>query len=119
MHRAVKKAARYVEAGIKTSKDLGKGSGPINHFHSSYNLPFAQYVLSDQLVLQSRKLMYFSGRFVEYLLDRPDVKDIWRQYTEHDFVNKMADGTLPIEQFKYYLIQDYLYLVCNSKTRGS
>lgn len=26
----------------------------------------------------------------------------------------LADGTLPMESFKYYLIQDYLYLVRNS-----
>jgi hydroxymethylpyrimidine/phosphomethylpyrimidine kinase / thiaminase len=38
---AVRDACRYVEAGIKTSKDLGKGNGPINHFHSTYTLPFA------------------------------------------------------------------------------
>ncbi|KAL8790802.1 MAG: hypothetical protein Q9213_000426 [Squamulea squamosa] len=31
---AVNHACRYVEAGIKTSPDLGHGSGPINHFHS-------------------------------------------------------------------------------------
>lgn len=42
---AVKKASLYVEAGIKTSKDLGKGSGPINHFHSTYSLPFTPYCL--------------------------------------------------------------------------
>lgn len=41
MHDAVKSASRYVEAGIKTATDLGKGSGPINHFHSTYKLPFA------------------------------------------------------------------------------
>lgn len=39
--KAVKMATRYVEAGIRMSKDIGKGSGPINHFHSSYTLPFA------------------------------------------------------------------------------
>jgi hydroxymethylpyrimidine kinase/phosphomethylpyrimidine kinase len=39
--RAVKQACRYVEAGIRTSTDLGKGNGPINHFHSTYTLPFA------------------------------------------------------------------------------
>lgn len=39
--RAVKHACRYVEAGIKTSTDLGHGNGPINHFHSTYTLPFA------------------------------------------------------------------------------
>ncbi|KAL8995459.1 MAG: hypothetical protein Q9169_004800 [Polycauliona sp. 2 TL-2023] len=31
---AVGKACRYIEAGIKTSPNLGHGSGPINHFHS-------------------------------------------------------------------------------------
>lgn len=31
---AVEKACRYVKAGIKTSFNLGHGSGPINHFHS-------------------------------------------------------------------------------------
>ena len=41
MRMAVRDACRYVEAGIKTSKDLGKGNGPINHFHSNYHLPFA------------------------------------------------------------------------------
>jgi hydroxymethylpyrimidine/phosphomethylpyrimidine kinase len=40
---AVKKANLYIEAGIRTSKDLGKGNGPINHFHSTYTLPFAPY----------------------------------------------------------------------------
>lgn len=40
MVRAVKKANTYIAAGIKHSKDLGKGSGPINHFHSTYTLPF-------------------------------------------------------------------------------
>lgn len=39
--KAVKKANLYVEAGIRTSTDLGQGSGPINHFHSTYTLPFA------------------------------------------------------------------------------
>jgi len=39
--QAVRSANRYVEAGIRGSRDLGKGSGPINHFHSTYMLPFA------------------------------------------------------------------------------
>lgn len=44
MKEAVKKANLYVEAGIRTSVDMGLGSGPINHFHSTYTLPFAPYV---------------------------------------------------------------------------
>lgn len=41
MESAVRRANLYIEAGIRTSADLGKGSGPINHFHSTYTLPFA------------------------------------------------------------------------------
>ena len=37
---AVRSACRYVEAGIRTATDLGHGNGPINHFHSTYTLPF-------------------------------------------------------------------------------
>ncbi len=38
---AVRAACRYVDSGIRTSSDLGKGSGPLNHFHSLQILPFA------------------------------------------------------------------------------
>jgi hydroxymethylpyrimidine/phosphomethylpyrimidine kinase / thiaminase len=40
--RAVKSALRYVEVGIKTGPSLGKGFGPLNHFHSLQTLPFAR-----------------------------------------------------------------------------
>jgi hydroxymethylpyrimidine/phosphomethylpyrimidine kinase len=40
VQRAVKQACRYVEAGIRTARDLGHGNGSINHFHSTYTLPF-------------------------------------------------------------------------------
>ncbi|KAJ4304996.1 ATP-dependent RNA helicase dbp2 [Kalmusia sp. IMI 367209] len=93
MKGAVRKANLYIEAGIKTSVNMGSGSGPINHFHSTYTLPFAP------------------GGFIDYLLDREDVQEPWERYTHHDFVQRMADGTLPVENFKHYLIQDYLFLI--------
>ncbi|KAK9639530.1 trifunctional hydroxymethylpyrimidine kinase/phosphomethylpyrimidine kinase/thiaminase [Aspergillus fumigatus] len=92
MKRAVHSAVRFVEAGIKTSVDMGKGSGPINHFHSVYSLPFAP------------------DRFLEYALARPDVRPIWKKFTEHEFVHGLGSGKLPVERFKQYLVQDYLYL---------
>ncbi|KAI5248127.1 hypothetical protein E4T43_01625 [Aureobasidium subglaciale] len=92
MERAVRAAGRYVEAGIKTSVDLGKGSGPINHFHSLNIMPFPP------------------GGFVDWLLEREDVQQVWKEFTQHDFVEKMGDGTLPVERFKFYMVQDYLYL---------
>ncbi len=37
-------------------------------------------------------------------------KDIWVEYDRHPFVRGLGDGTLDREKFKYYIIQDYLYL---------
>ena len=36
---------------------------------------------------------------------------VWKSYVLHDFVRRLAAGTLPESAFKFYLIQDYLFLV--------
>ena len=36
-------------------------------------------------------------------------------YHEHPFVKGIADGSLDKEKFKYYMIQDYLYLIDYTK----
>ena len=51
------------------------------------------------------------GRFFDYLLDRPDVQEPWNRFIKHEFVQRLGAATLPIESFKRYLIQDYMYLV--------
>lgn len=58
------------------------------------------------------------GRFLEYVLDRDDVRPVWKHFTEHVFVQGIADGSLPEERFKHYLVQDYLYLVRITMTYG-
>ncbi len=35
----------------------------------------------------------------------------WQQYIGHSFVLGIQDGTLPKSAFRYYLIQDYLFLI--------
>ena len=42
-------------------------------------------------------------------------EEIWEAYYNHPFVQGIKDGTLPREKFRYYLIQDYLYLVDYAK----
>ena len=37
-------------------------------------------------------------------------KALWPRYLTPPFVTEMADGTLPKEKFRYYMVQDYLYL---------
>lgn len=39
------------------------------------------------------------------------MKPAWYEFTHHEFVRQMGDGSLSPEAFKYYMIQDYLYLV--------
>ena len=37
--------------------------------------------------------------------------ELWEAYPEHPFVRGIADGSLDQEKFRYYMIQDYLYLI--------
>ena len=39
----------------------------------------------------------------------------WQAYTQHSFVHKLGDGSLPKSSFINYLIQDYVFLVHFSK----
>ncbi|UKZ53291.1 hypothetical protein TrVGV298_007083 [Trichoderma virens] len=97
---AVRGACRYIEAGIKSAPQIGGGHGPLDHFHSTYTLPFSP------------------GYFVEYLLEHPAVRDVWKEFVHHPFVMALGDGTLPFESFKGYIIQDYLYLVHFSRANA-
>lgn len=42
--------------------------------------------------------------------------DIWESYNRHPFVKGIEDGTLDREKFRFYIIQDYLYLEDYAKT---
>lgn len=42
-------------------------------------------------------------------------KEIWAEYHAHPFVKGIADGSLDKEKFKFYMIQDYLYLIDYTK----
>lgn len=35
----------------------------------------------------------------------------WADYTDHAFVQQLGNGTLPLECFRHYLVQDYLFLI--------
>lgn len=43
------------------------------------------------------------------------VKDIWEGYDKHPFVKGIGEGTLEIDRFRFYMIQDYLYLLDYAK----
>ena len=37
-------------------------------------------------------------------------RTIWKGYLAHPFVQGIADGSLAVDKFRFYLLQDYLYL---------
>lgn len=45
---------------------------------------------------------------VEKLLD--STREIWKAYNNHPFVLGIQNGNLDKEKFRYYIIQDYIYL---------
>ena len=99
----MKRAITYVTHGIRTSASLAleaKGSGPINHFHS----------ISTNL--------FPPNSFIDYLLSHPRITPIWDKYVYHPFVTALADGSLPEEHFKNYMVQDYLYLTHFARTNA-
>ncbi len=49
----------------------------------------------------------------ERLLAR--TQGIWDGYNAHPFVRGIADGTLDREKFRFYMIQDYIYLIDYAK----
>ena len=43
------------------------------------------------------------------------VEDIWMGYLVQPFVKELAEGTLDVEKFRFYMIQDYRYLLQYAK----
>lgn len=41
---------------------------------------------------------------------REAARPIWERCLAHPFVTGIGDGTLPVEKFQYFMLQDYLYL---------
>lgn len=51
--------------------------------------------------------------FTEELYE--NVKELWTSFYDHPFVDGIGSGKLDIEKFKFYMIQDYLYLLDYAK----
>lgn len=50
-----------------------------------------------------------TGSFSDAL--REEASHIWEKIFEHPFLAEMGEGSLPLDKFRYYVKQDYAYLV--------
>jgi thiaminase/transcriptional activator TenA len=46
---------------------------------------------------------------------RNDADSVWKEIFNHPFVVELYEGTLPLEKFKFYVLQDYNYLAADMK----
>ncbi len=53
-------------------------------------------------------------RFTDHLRQLAD--SIWRAQHEHPFIRGIGDGTLDVEKFKFWVRQDYLFLIDYART---
>ncbi|MGG1661086.1 thiaminase II [Brevibacillus sp. NRS-1366] len=51
--------------------------------------------------------------FTDRLLN--SVAPLWERIHQHPFVTGMGDGNLPVDSFKFYMKQDYIYLIDYAK----
>lgn len=100
---------------ISLENKLGFGSGPLNHTIAPAHVASSIIKTTESIVGQMANQ---SGKFLDYLINHPDVKNNWRKYTEHRFVKDLAENNLPFNKFLYFLKQDYHYLVNYAQMHG-
>lgn len=101
-HRSLQVVKKWLRGALERAHELnvGEGNGPIHHFHE---------FLPGHAEAATRE----KGPFSEQAFS----EQVW-ELTAHqrasidslDFVRALGDGSLPGEQFAYYLAQDALYL---------
>ncbi|CCF57090.1 hypothetical protein KAFR_0C00950 [Kazachstania africana CBS 2517] len=113
-----------VAIGCDVTKDHVRINGPINHIYA-VEIPLEKMIADECfeadhiLDKYSMKLANNIGigkplekpSFVKYLQEHPRVKPHWQSYIKHDFVKKIADGTLEPSKFQFFVEQDYSYLI--------
>ncbi|CAI4051214.1 hypothetical protein N7582_005144 [Saccharomyces uvarum] len=113
----------YVQNAVAIGCDVTnpriKDNGPINHVYA-VEIPLEKMISDEcftaQDVLPKKQITSAAdkipgGNFFEYLINHPKVKPHWDTYVNHEFVKKVADGTLDRKKFRFFIEQDYAYLV--------
>ncbi len=104
---ALSTAKRWLTTAIEHGEELevGKGHGPIHHFHHLQTPKVQDY---SQSSLSAEEIQSLRENFSETVWQSS--ANIRRQVDESAFVKALGSGSLSPEAFIYYLDQDALYL---------
>ncbi|ABN64815.1 Phosphomethylpyrimidine kinase THI21 (HMP-phosphate kinase) (HMP-P kinase) [Scheffersomyces stipitis CBS 6054] len=107
----------YIHKGmLSVGKKLGYGNGPLNHnVEPEENLSNVIIGNSTDTYMSVKK---GNQSFFEYFKTHPSVKESWKLYTEHRFIQQLAQDKLPFQRFLYFLKQDYYYLINYAQMHG-
>lgn len=119
--QAVYGGIEYVQNGItigcEVAKDHVTNNGPINHVYA-IEIPLEKMVTDECFTAQqvvskpvANGSLLGNGDFFQYLIEHPKVKPHWDSYVNHEFVRQVANGTLPRDKFRFFIEQDYAYLI--------
>lgn len=100
--------------------NVGTGHGPVDHFHRSRRLAAAASTQPWKLIDDWSAPTHSSSPILEPKIPAagPFTRDLWEkaaravwpQTLQLPFIRALRDGTLPEEQFAFYLVQDAFYL---------
>lgn len=119
--QAVYGGIEYVQSGVTIGCQVNQPhiteNGPINHVYA-IEIPLEKMV-TDECFSAHSVVPKASGSlkseeekdFFEYVINHPKVKPHWESYVHHDFVKQIAQGTLKREKFRFFIEQDYAYLI--------
>ncbi|GMM35215.1 bifunctional hydroxymethylpyrimidine kinase/phosphomethylpyrimidine kinase [Saccharomycopsis crataegensis] len=103
---AVANGIIYVQNGIRSAPGFGRGNGPLNHIQS-FKLFNYEAIVEDK----SFKLPFSEGEAFKFLFNHPRIAKHWQEYINHPFMFKVRDMSLPLEKFRHFIQQDYVYLI--------
>lgn len=116
LQQAVPLSINYIHTGmLSLALKLGHGHGPVDHTNIANNS--VQTVIKGSDSLKS-DLKEKHGGALSFFKNHELIKDNWKRYTEHRFVELVATNKLPFDKFLFYLKQDVYYLVNYAQIHG-
>jgi thiaminase (transcriptional activator TenA) len=108
LHDAVREAKSYIQGAIQSALDIGSGHGCLHHMWQHTNI--STHSNTSSITSEMASSSSEPQRFSDMLWKSTGTDQIFQRILEHPFLNRLTTGTLELEAFHRFIIQDALYL---------